>query len=69
MTEPSYSIISYTWGRYKARSSDAPALEILGPLWDIPAIDADKAFSVDDFRKLLLVAAGDNEFVWVDVAW
>lgn len=67
--EPSYNILSYTWGRFEARdSSTGSALSVSGIHWDIPAIDPAKAFDAERFQNVLQLAAGRNDFVWVDVA-
>jgi hypothetical protein len=69
ITEPPYNIISYTWGRFQVRgvTSVSPLL-VNGIDWNIPAIDSKQAFSVEEFRDLLLRVAGANDFIWVDVA-
>jgi hypothetical protein len=69
VTEPPYNILSYTWGRFKARDGNVgSALEASGIEWDIPGIDATRAFSAEEFRDVLQRVAGENNFVWVDVA-
>ncbi|RDW58304.1 hypothetical protein BP5796_12234 [Coleophoma crateriformis] len=69
VVEPSYNILSYTWGRFELRGdSSASSLQVRGIKWRVPSIDANKAFSVDEFRDLLQQIAGEDGFVWVDVA-
>lgn len=64
-TEPKYSIVSYTWGRYTV--PDGQRLHVRGITWQTPAIDQSK-FSIEDFTGMLKKAAGKNRFVWVDIA-
>ncbi|RDW57103.1 hypothetical protein BP6252_13849 [Coleophoma cylindrospora] len=69
VVEPSYNIVSYTWGRFKLDGeTSASSLKVKGIDWRVPSIDAKEAFSVDEFRDLLQRIAGKDGFVWVDVA-
>ena len=54
-TEPTYNVVSYTWGRYELRGSSMPevkAVRILGLTWDVPRIDP-AHFSDPDFERLI----------------
>lgn len=64
-TEPKYSIVSYTWGRYTV--PDGQRLPVHGITWQTPAIDESK-FKIEDFSHMLRKAAGSNRFIWVDIA-
>lgn len=64
-TEPKYSIVSYTWGRFTV--PDGQRLAVRGINWQTPAIDESK-FSIEDFSRMLKKAAGKNRFVWLDIA-
>ena len=69
VTEPSYNILSYTWGRFRAGGVSAGcAVNVTGIHWDIPAIDPAKGFDAERFKNILQLVAGENDFVWVDVA-
>lgn len=68
---PKYSILSYTWGRWKLSGPDsagAPRLPVLGTTWPIPAVDA-VHFTVDEFRQAIgLMANHGAEWAWIDIA-
>ncbi|KAL4908412.1 hypothetical protein BDW74DRAFT_175094 [Aspergillus multicolor] len=68
--EPRYSIISYTWGRWKL-AEDAPgtALNISGISWKAPRVDPE-LFTVEEFQTVLRSIARDSDtaYVWVDIA-
>jgi len=64
--EPSYSILSYTWGRW-AGHSDGPRLGIKGVTWAIPAID-ENHFAVQSFERVVQQLGRDSEYVWLDIA-
>ena len=54
-TEPSYNVVSYTWGRYELERSSMPgvkAVPIHGLTWDVPRIDP-AHFSHHDFERLI----------------
>ena len=46
-TEPNYSILSYTWGRFQV--ADGPRLAIKGIDWQVPSID-ESYFTVTDLE-------------------
>ncbi len=76
---PEYSIISYTWGRWRIRDpqSTVQALEVRGVPWDIPKVDP-KHFSAEQFKQTLQIIVDTSEmgyissetspFVWLDIA-
>jgi hypothetical protein len=63
--EPAFNVLSYTWGRWEV--ADGPSLPVKGVTWKIPSI-ACSCFTVENFERVLNVAAGKEEFVWLDVA-
>lgn len=68
---PTYSIISYTWGRFAIEnpSPNDPRLDVGGITWQIPAIDR-KHFTVDSFSQMIRRTReiSGNRFIWLDVA-
>lgn len=78
ITNPEYSVISYTWGRWRIRDplSKVKALEIKDVPWDIPRVDSGH-FTAEQFRQILLlvvqltqkvkISTESSPFVWVDV--
>lgn len=73
---PSYSILSYTWGRWEIRDSDTgcqtmkPAsLPVRGVPWKIPRI-AESHFAVTTFQKVVdeMHRLGGTEWAWIDIA-
>ena len=72
IVEPTYSIVSYTWGRWRIRNpkSTVPALPVKGVPWDIPRVDP-AHFTADEFMKVVQAIGdgpGKSGFVWVDIA-
>ncbi|CAD6567910.1 MAG: hypothetical protein ASARMPRED_001185 [Alectoria sarmentosa] len=79
---PRYNAISYTWGRYALQSlvekPHVSALNISGISWNIPRVDPEVHFSLEQFDALvrkatveqIWVADSENkvDFVWLDVA-
>lgn len=69
--EPSYSIMSYTWGRFALEPgpSEAARLPVAGITWQIPAIDP-KYFSAAQFCQVIQSTRemSGNRFLWLDVA-
>lgn len=69
--EPSYSIMSYTWGRFalEPAPSDAERLPVAGITWQIPSIDPNY-FSAAQFRQVIQSTRemSGNRFLWLDVA-
>jgi hypothetical protein len=63
--EPSYNILSYTWGRWEL--SSGPALPVKCTPWKIPSVDPEH-FSVSDFSQVLERMQETHDFAWVDVA-
>lgn len=63
--EPSYSILSYTWGRYEV--PEGPRLEIKGIDWQVPSIDPNH-FTVADLSRLLKHVMLKDDYVWIDIA-
>ncbi|KAF2727383.1 hypothetical protein EJ04DRAFT_595250 [Polyplosphaeria fusca] len=65
--KPRYSILTYTWGRF--RKDGEPALLVKGTEWAILPIDPEY-FTVDAFQRLVECHLGsDNiEWAWIDVA-
>lgn len=78
VNEPRYSTLSYTWGRFEAKTpadlasvnSSSCRLRVAGVTWTIPAIDKGRAFSAAAFEAAIkgMSAASGNRFAWVDVA-
>ncbi|KAF2122751.1 heterokaryon incompatibility protein-domain-containing protein [Lophiotrema nucula] len=66
-SEPAYNIISYTWGRWEIKGQGS-SLGIKGVEWTIPSVNAQDAFSVDQFRKVIEVACEGVDFLWIDIA-
>ena len=64
-TEPEYSILSYTWGRFEV--ADGPRLAISGIDWQVPSID-ESHFTVADLSRLLEHVALKSEYIWIDIA-
>lgn len=64
-TEPSYSILSYTWGRYEV--PHGPRLDVKGIDWQIPSID-EEHFTVADMSRLLEQVMLKDDYVWIDIA-
>ena len=64
-TEPDYSILSYTWGRFEI--ADGPRLHINGIDWPVPPID-ESHFTVADLTRLLEYAMLKYEYIWIDIA-
>lgn len=82
VSEPTYSILSYTWGRFalrkgKATQSDnqntpplaASRLPVQDITWKIPAINP-RYFHADQFARVIsqIRAISGSRFLWVDVA-
>lgn len=68
--KPKYSILTYTWGRWKIRHDDhaVPALPVKGVPWKIPSIK-ESHFTVDSFQAVIdSMAFEDVEWAWVDIA-
>lgn len=63
--EPTYNILSYTWGRFV--NPGGSSLGITGVNWPVPPVKPEH-FSVRDFHQAIMVAAENVEFIWVDVA-
>lgn len=63
--EPSYGIISYTWGRYEV--SEGPRIQIHGIDWNVPSIDEDH-FTVADLTRVLQHVGLNFDYVWIDIA-
>lgn len=64
-TEPNYSILSYTWGRYEV--PHGPRLDVKGIDWQIPSID-EHHFTVADMSRLLEQVMLKEEYIWIDIA-
>ena len=64
-TEPSYSILSYTWGRYEV--PEGPRLDIKGIDWRIPSINEDH-FTIADLTRVLEQVRTKDEYIWIDIA-
>jgi len=64
---PRYSILTYTWGRF--RQGSGPALPVNGTQWGIPPIDPEK-FTVSAFQRVVNdhLASDGIEWAWIDVA-
>ncbi|KAK6361608.1 hypothetical protein TWF730_005327 [Orbilia blumenaviensis] len=66
---PEYSILTYTWGRWRIRSGPpGPSLPVKGTPWRIPAVHPDH-FTVESFEKVIKrLGQSGNEWAWVDIA-
>ena len=64
-TEPDYSILSYTWGRFQI--PNGPRLSIKGIDWQIPSIN-ENHFTVADLRRLLEQMMLKHDYAWIDIA-
>lgn len=64
-TEPSYSILSYTWGRFEV--PEGPRLHVNGIDWQIPSISEDH-FTVTGLSRLLEHIKLKDEYIWIDIA-
>lgn len=82
VSNPTYSILSYTWGRWRDKNphSSIKSLDIEGVPWDIPRVDP-KFFTVNEFKYILdqivedsgkveleAVAPAPSPFIWLDIA-
>ena len=67
--KPKYSILTYTWGRWRINNVKAsPALPVLNTPWDVPAIE-EEHFTVEEFQKVVNVLGKDGiDWAWIDVA-
>lgn len=63
--EPSYSILSYTWGRFEV--PEGPRLDVKGIDWKLPSINEDH-FTVAALRRLLEHVMLKDDFIWIDIA-
>lgn len=63
---PSYAIITYTWGRFKAPAG-FPALPVTETTWEIPPVK-DTCFSVTSFQNAIKRIGEHYEWLWLDVA-
>lgn len=68
--EPSYSTLSYTWGRWRIRddsAQSAPALPIKNTPWKIPAV-MQEHFIVQGFQNVVRkIQMEGTDWVWIDV--
>ncbi|EFX00045.1 hypothetical protein CMQ_7047 [Grosmannia clavigera kw1407] len=64
---PQYSILSYTWGRFKVDGGETLAVE--GVDWQIPAINPEH-FTAAAFQRVIDERLGSDaiEWAWIDVA-
>ncbi len=67
--KPKYSILTYTWGRWKIRNAKGcPALPVLNTSWDIPAVK-EEHFTVEEFQRVVNLLGNDGiDWAWIDVA-
>ena len=67
--QPSYSVLSYTWGRYekRPRKPEHRRLKVNGVNWEIPPVD-EAHFTVEDFQKIIEVLGRKHDFAWIDIA-
>ncbi|KAK8087415.1 hypothetical protein PG994_002389 [Apiospora phragmitis] len=63
-TEPDYSILTYTWGRWPAPGG--PHIQVSGTTWTIPAVDESK-FTVASFHEVINKMGEVHDFAWIDV--
>ncbi|KAL6407300.1 hypothetical protein AUP68_10130 [Ilyonectria robusta] len=75
ISNPSYSVISYTWGRWRlAENSCTDSLPVRGVPWQVPKVDP-KHFTIKRFQRVLDIIVNREDkfdaaapFVWLDVA-
>lgn len=79
ISNPEYSILSYTWGRWRIRDvhSQVEALNVKGVPWQIPKV-CPNHFTAQQFERILHIIVEESTkshtggkatpFVWVDVA-
>lgn len=83
VVNPEYSILSYTWGRWRDRNpqSATKPLNIEGVPWDIPKVDP-KLYTANEFKYILDLIVEDSvgtdvggrpspapsPFIWLDIA-
>ena len=63
--EPTYHVISYTWGRFADSSENAIQVDNLS--WAVPPIK-ETHFSTENFEAAIRLAAIGVDFVWIDIA-
>ena len=63
--EPTYAIISYTWGRFEV--PEGPRLIINGIDWPVPSIN-ESHFTVTDLERVLQQIKQREDYVWIDIA-
>lgn len=73
VSKPGYSILTYTWGRWKVTGADAThspprALSIKGTTWAIPIVQPSH-FTVEAFHAVLdRMLDGGTTWAWLDIA-
>lgn len=63
--QPSYNILSYTWGRFISASGQC--IEIDNIPWAVPRIEP-KHFTANDFNNAIRRVASGVTHIWVDIA-
>ncbi|RDW66839.1 hypothetical protein BP5796_09588 [Coleophoma crateriformis] len=70
--EPSYIALSYTWGRFQLGEKEFPQLQPLqihGVPWEIPRINPETHFSVDEFETIIRGTMKTADRVYVFDEW
>lgn len=66
-TEPSYHILSYTWGRWQLPPGQDEALDVSGISWRMPTVDP-RIFTASEFHTVLQQVGDSVNWIWLDVA-
>jgi hypothetical protein len=73
-SNPSFSTLSYTWGRWRIRDKHSliPALQVVGIPWEVPKVNP-QHFTAKQFGQVLkhivnIEGSEGSPFVWVDIA-
>lgn len=65
--EPSYNILSYTWGRWRLPPGQGDALDVDGICWKMPVVDPG-IFTASQFYSVLKKVGESVDWIWLDVA-
>ncbi|KUI74405.1 hypothetical protein VM1G_10023 [Cytospora mali] len=63
--QPSYNIISYTWGRFASESGQC--IEVDNIPWAVPRIQPEH-FTADEFNSVIREIASGVTHIWIDIA-
>ncbi|KAL2830957.1 heterokaryon incompatibility protein-domain-containing protein [Aspergillus pseudoustus] len=65
VSEPTYAILSYTWGRWECQKS--PAIQIQDTPWKIPGVKPEH-FTPVMLQAVLDEVGKEMEYLWIDIA-